>query len=165
MQAQHQSDTSLARVLLIPSQSYEISGKSIHFLFSIKQVRDILKEAAVFKVPFSPPFVDGIAQWRSQVVPVISLEARLQLETVDRKGERRFVLIRSIDKTSAQVRETLVLINAPPTIRMMNLPLQSTPVGVDWIAEKGLIRGVYEWENKFIIVVHMEKIITYECPP
>jgi chemotaxis signal transduction protein len=147
------------RVLIFPAQTPDISGNRVHFLFSVQQVKDILQKAEIFPVPFAPPYAQGIAQWRHHVVPVISLEARLEMEIVHPKEPSRLVLVRGIEKSHAQLREVFAMITVVPAMRMMDLPSSSVPITVDWFKEKSLIRGVYEWEEGFLIVVHMENIL------
>lgn len=39
-------------------------------------------DTPVQPVPFSPQYIAGVAEWRDQVLPVISLEACLGMETL-----------------------------------------------------------------------------------
>ena len=44
-------------------------------------------------------------------------------------------------------------------IRMVTLPIVCTPVAIEWIPARYLVRGVYEWEKGFLVVAHIENIL------
>jgi hypothetical protein len=42
---------------------------------------------------------------------------------------------------------------------MLTLPIECSPVSDGWIPENFFSRGVYEWEDGFLVVAHMKNII------
>ncbi|QTA86801.1 chemotaxis protein CheW [Desulfonema magnum] len=189
---------------LTPSQ---LSCGQVFFLFSVRQVEDIIKNTSVHPVPFSSPYIEGITIWRDQVVPVISLEECMGMEsTTSGSGFRllstRLIIIRILpsfsltddeknEKVSSAHGDILptaggkknfsftqeerdaffpaeeyeggarIMLRVAPGIRMLSLPISCTPLplaSVEWIPKKELVRGVYEWEEGYLTVAHMEKI-------
>lgn len=147
-----------ARALLAPTSTQGISGKPLFFLFSVFQVEDIVREVAVQKVPFSPDYAEGIALWRDYVVPVLSLEKCLGLEINGHSKERqRYILVRSVEDRENRKR---ALIKTLSGIRMISLPIKNTPVSFyHMVSNPRLVRGLFEWQGGFLLIVHLEKIL------
>jgi chemotaxis signal transduction protein len=155
------------RVVIFPAMTpEEISEGQIYFLFSIRQVEDIIKEASVHPVPFSPPYIEGITLWRDLALPVISLEKRLELAPSSFKLlSTRFITLRfPVSEKNKQFYSSIgkvpkaerMVLRVAPTIRMLSLPISSMPVpisSVKWIPRKELIRAVYEWEEGYLIAL------------
>ena len=148
-------------VLIFPAMTPKVSNKKINFLFSVNQVEDILREASVRPVPFSPPFVEGIAWWQDAVVPVMSLEACLGMETKGQKRTQRLMVVRSAVTNTSGGRKLRSMLRVDSAIRMLPLPSETIPVTADgWLKKKYLVRGVYEWERDIIVVPHLEKLLS-----
>ncbi|MDM8523354.1 chemotaxis protein CheW [Desulfococcaceae bacterium HSG8] len=176
------------KVVVFPAMSpAEISDGQIYFLFSIRQVEEIINEVSVQSVPFSPSYIEGVTLWRNHVVPVISLEELLGMETMpDKSGFRllstRLITVRILPPFSPvenpplpvsaenpqhlsyaekRKKEGRIMLRVAPTIRMVSLPIPCTPVSsVGWIPKRDLVRGVYEWEEGYLVVVHMFSIFS-----
>lgn len=149
------------QVLIFPASTPDASGKSIFFLFSVLQVEEILKETRIHSVPFCPNFAEGISEWRERVLPVISLEARLGLETAAIPEPQRLIVVRTskdVDTQSAESKGILILSSA---VRKMKLPIPCVPYQSNGLfTDNTLLKGVYEWEEGLLIVVDMEKILS-----
>ncbi len=145
------------KILISPALTpTKISGRQVHFLFSIRQVEDILKETPVYPVPFSPPHVEGIAKWRNHALPVISLEKRLGLDIRSPDAEfqksTRLIAVRALDPG-----EKYIMLRVSDAIRMFSLPISYTPApSVGWLSEDSLVKGVYEWDEGYLLVLQLK---------
>ncbi len=135
------------------------SGRQINFLFSVTQVEDVIKDVDIRSVPFSPPWVDGITRWRGQVVPVISLEKCLGLKVVNPELAERKLMIRAPGNGTGMA-EKRGIIKTVATIRMMAPPDAIPVTQTDWLPGKHLLRGIYEWNLTYLLVVDLERILT-----
>ncbi len=228
------------RAIIFPARLPPLSAegekeKRIHFLFTVAQVEDIIRyEVLVHPVPFSPPHIEGITEWRDHIVPIISLEGCLGIETQPLRGnggmlspeilsptlsptknvEDKFVgedvgdeyqglsptspaeslLPKSligdpksghghiqnqkteifsptsvfgdqntrlitvlVPQTTGDERRERLMFRVSPSIRMVSLPIPSVPVQHPEfnIRNSKLVRGIYEWESGYLVVVHM----------
>ncbi|MGD2029257.1 MAG: chemotaxis protein CheW [Desulfobacterales bacterium] len=159
MQKVSPTDASVQKVLTFAVNTPKVSDRQVYFLFSIKQMEDILMEAAVTPVPFSQPYLKGIAQWHDTVVPVISLEECLGLEHSNSREDTRLIVTQVPTKDADRLSFYRIMLQVIPPMQMLTLPIDCDPVSGIWIPEGHLVRGVYEWENKFLVVAHMEKIL------
>ena len=100
--------------------------KDEEFGFDIMSVQEIIRLPKMAKVPRTPPFVDGIANLRGVVLPIIDMRTRFGMDRVE-ETDRTRVLVIDIDgvKTGLRVdrvkQVTRVLRSdidpPPPTIR------------------------------------------------
>ncbi len=149
------------RVLIFPSSvTFGSSVGRVFFLFSLTQIEDILKETPVVDVPFSPSYVQGVSRWRNQVVPVLSLEGCLGLASNGTPDySERLVMVRS--GVSFEGRRRRSLLRVLSSIRILTLPIPCAPLSsVGWIPNHYLVRGVYKWEEGYLVVVHLENILS-----
>ena len=151
--------TTKQRVLIFPAQTPKILDRPVYFLFSLVQMEDVIMDAAVHPVPFSPPYIEGVAEWRDHVVPVLSLEECLGLKPEKSQKARRLMVVRVTKKETTTVENHRSMLRVVPPIRMATLPIECKPVSAGWIRERNLVRGIYEWEKGFLVVTHTEKIL------
>jgi chemotaxis signal transduction protein len=135
-----------------------VAGRQVHFLFSVLQVLDVTKELAVTSVPFSPPFLQGIAEWRERILPVMFLEACLGFPIEGTQQADRFIVVRMREEEGDDSGVAYGALGAPSAIRILSLPVRCTPSSNGWIARGQFIRGVYEWAEGLLVVVDMEGI-------
>lgn len=151
--------TSEQRVLIFSAQTPRVSNRQIYFLFSQHQMEDILMDTAVWPVPFSPSYIEGVAEWRNQVLPVISLEACLGMESLNSPKIQRLMVVRALRNEAAPMGIYRIMLRIVPPIRMLTLPIECFPVSDGWIPENFFAKGVYEWEDGFLVAAHMKNII------
>ncbi len=150
-------------VLIFPARTPEASGKRMHFVFSALQIEDILKETTIHSVPLCPIFTEGIAEWRGHVLPVISLEACLGLETAALPEPQRLIVVRTPKKMDTQRIEFKGILIVSSAVRKIKLPIPCMPFeSNEMLNDNTLLRGVFEWEEGLLIVVDMEKILSGE---
>ena len=147
------------RVLIFPAQVPQVSDREVNFLFSLRQMEDILLDAAVRPVPFAPPYVEGIAKWRNRVLPVVWLEKCLGMKTLDGRGQQRLMVVRTPNKGPDPAGANRIMLRVVPPIRMLTLPIDCSPASGAWLSEPNLTRGIYEWQNGFLVVAHLERIL------
>ena len=159
MQINEDTAASPGRILIFPAQLAKVGDREVHFLFSLRQMEDILMDAAVRPVPFSPAYVEGIARWRNLVLPVVSLEKCLGLASSDVRKSQRLMVVRAPQETASQPGANRIMLRVVPPIRMLTLPIDCSPVSDGWISDPNMTRAVYEWQNGFLVVAHLEHIL------
>ena len=162
MEKELSSASAYRRVIVFPAQTPRIKGRPVHFLLSVLEVADILQELAVQPVPLSPPYLEGIAEWRDRVLPVISLEHCLGLRVKSFRQSPRLVVVRIAEVESDYPGGLHGLLRVAPNMQMLSLPIQCTPASNGCIPREDMVRGVYEWKEGFLVLVHMENILRGE---
>jgi chemotaxis signal transduction protein len=159
---EHQKEVVDHKVIIYPAMTSPVNGKRIYFLFSLFQVEDIQGELKVYDVPYSAPFVEGIAVWRESAIPVICLERYLGMKPAESKSGQRFIVIRSTLRSQEGAVEMRSGIRTEREIKMIPIPDTSELVKPNGWINHGLIKGVFEWEEGFIVVPETDKIFQGE---
>jgi len=152
------------RVLIYPARTPKVSGRQVYFLFTLSQIEDIIRKLKIYSLPFTPSHIMGLAQWREQIVPVLSLEECLELPQQDMASDKynksdamRLILIHSGDKNIRGI------LSADSPIRLIPRPDScSCAASVSWLSQKELVRGLYEWDEGLLLVVNINNILNGE---
>ncbi len=159
MQNTNQISTPEQRVLIYSAQTPRVANKQIYFVFSQYQMEDILMDTPVRPVPFSPSYIEGVAEWRNQVMPVISLEGCLGMESLDSSKTQRLMVVRALKNEAAPMGIYRIMLRIVPPIRMLTLPIECSSISDRWIPENFFAKGVYEWQDSLLVVAHMKNIL------
>ncbi len=156
------------RVLIFPAMTPKIENRRVYFLFSIRQVEDIIQDVNICPVPFAPSYTEGLGWWREQAIPVISLESRLGLKRKPSRKDPGFMLIRSAGPPtraseqgppSGAVDLVRTILKVDRGIHIAALPIKCEPVATPWIPNQKFIRGAYEWDQGFLVVADINTVL------
>lgn len=152
------------RIVVFPALTSVVPGsaKQINFLLSVNQVEDVVKRVDVRPVPFSPPWVEGISRWRNHIVPVVSLEGCLGLKTPRSQKAERLLMVKSVTANGEGRTEKWGLVKTGASIRMMGIPGTRPVTRMSWIPKTHLVKGIYEWESAYLVVVDLNRILNGE---
>ena len=136
-------------------------GRKVFFLFSVRQVVEVLREVKILPVPFSPVGTEGVADWRGRVVPVLSLEKCLGINWPSERELVRTIVIRSVGKIKTEgLQDLYAIITVGAKVEQLELPLGSDAVSTpEWITEPSCLIGAYQTPNRLLLVVDIEKIL------
>ncbi len=124
------------------------------FGIDIKQIFQILKPQEVFKVPNTPPFIEGLINLRGKVMTVFNLRKRFNLPEKENDDNTKILIIRmddyllgfTVDSVSEIVRvQEEDIVETPPTI-------------TDF--DKRFLSGVAKVGEKLILLLDLQKILT-----
>lgn len=153
------------RVLIFPARSPGGLGDgALHFLFSMTQVSDIVREPAVHPVPRTPAHIIGMSVWRDRVMPVISPERCLGLPPGPAADSTdRLVALRTPVTEDGRTRTEGGMVLAGSPLQMI-APPSATPVpAADWPAVDGrYLLGLYRWAEGYLAVIHLARILAGE---
>jgi chemotaxis signal transduction protein len=151
---------------MFPARTPEIDRKRISYLFSVRQVAEVLNHPAAQPVPFSPPYTEGVAQWRGRVLPILSLEHCLGIGISEKNMPLRSIVIRSVTVDAADnLQEEYTIFKVGAAIRQLDLPLSCSPTRIPhWISDPSMLSGVYESNTTLFFVVNIENILNSKRP-
>jgi chemotaxis signal transduction protein len=166
-QAEAHAEPAAGHVLIFPARTPGVQGKQVYYLFSLRQVVDVLRQANPQPVPFSPGFAEGVSQWRGRVLPMLCLEHCLGMKTSDETIPLRTIVVRGVrlyngdnGDNGHESRDFYAIFNVGAAVRQLKLPLACNPIPVpSWITNASALSGVYEMEQTILLVVNLEKIL------
>ncbi|MBW1956662.1 MAG: purine-binding chemotaxis protein CheW [Deltaproteobacteria bacterium] len=92
--------------------------------FPIGLVQEIVKPSAITRVPNAPPYVEGIANLRGNILPVVNLRNRLGMDLKEQDEDTRVVVLKAngaatgmvVDSVSEVLHVDESTIEAPPGV-------------------------------------------------
>ncbi|MCP4354904.1 MAG: chemotaxis protein CheW [Proteobacteria bacterium] len=125
------------------------------FGVSIHEVREIISHTQVTPVPQAPAFVEGVINLRGQIIPVVDLRKRFNLESSDKKENSNVVIIEVgaevlglvVDSVSEVLNIPSGSINPPPA-------LVANGIGAEYI------KGIGQYNDKMIILIDLGRVFS-----
>ncbi len=150
-----------SQVLIFPARMPEMEGKRVFYLFSVRQVAEVLSHANVQPVPFGPRYAEGVSEWRGCILPVLSLEQCLGLKASNEQMPLRTIVARSVTKDNLDNQHEMYgIFKVGAAIRQLGFPLACEPTAIpDWVTDGSCLYGVYKMQASLLMVVNIEKIL------
>lgn len=137
----------------------------LHVLFKVADAefvvpaRDVLhmeSYTGATRVPGAPPFLAGLAQVRSKVVPVVDLRARFHLPPVERGLDARMVVV------SQQGRSVALLVDSAREVVRLDPETFRPPPEIVLREAQGFVRQVAQAGARLLLLIDFEKVIGEE---
>ncbi|KNF09485.1 chemotaxis protein, CheW-like protein [Gottschalkia purinilytica] len=120
----------------------------------IMNVREIGPYQESVKVPNSPSFVEGIINYRGNVIPIVCLKKRFSIEDSEIDTNTRIIIINLNDKQVG-----FIVDEASQTVKLDDNDIDPTPNIITGVDMK-YITGVGKLNDRLIILIDLEKILT-----
>jgi purine-binding chemotaxis protein CheW len=124
------------------------------YAVEISAVREIIRPQPVTVVPQAPPFVVGVINLRSSIVPVLDLRRRCGLPAADQTRDSRVVVV--------QVEEQSVGLQVDSVSEVISLPLDCVEPAAGLIrgaAQEQLLRGVARLDERLVMLLDLSHAI------
>lgn len=128
--------------------------------FDVARVREVLDVTTVTKVPQTPDYLRGVINLRGSVVPVVDLRLKFGMESLDSlTGACIIVLEIGIDGE-----QTVVGALADEVLEVLEIEDDAIepPPRIGTRIRTDLIRGMGRQEDKFLILLEIDRILTDE---
>lgn len=127
------------------------------FGIDIMNVKEIGPYEESISLPNTPEFIEGIINYRGNVIPVINLKKRLSIGELEITKDTRIIVINLENKEIG-----FIVDEASQTMRLDDDQIDPTPSYVKGI-DKRYITGVGKIDEKrLLILIDLEKILTDE---
>lgn len=104
-------------------------------------------------VPGAPPYVTGLVQVRSQVVPVLDLRLRFGLDPQPPTLESRIVVMKFGERLIG------ILVDSAREVQNISADLFKIPPGIVAVQSAGFIKSVAQLKDRIIMLLDSEKVI------
>jgi purine-binding chemotaxis protein CheW len=126
------------------------------FAVEVTQVREIMRMEEITRMPKSPNFVEGIINLRGQIIAVVELGKRLNLEVGERSGDTRIIVVEAeeikvgmiVDSVSEVLRVSAEAVEPSPTL--------ATDISV------AFLQGVVKQDNRLIILLDLTRVLSLQ---
>ena len=124
------------------------------FAVEIERVLEIIHTQSVFKVPNSPPYIDGLINLRGKVYTLFNLRKKFDLPSIDANAENTKVLIVNINSTYIGISVDTV----DEIIQIENSSIEEPPPTLANNA-KNFINGVAKINDKLVLLLNLDTLI------
>lgn len=119
----------------------------------ILQVQEIMRMMAITRVPQSPPGVEGVVNLRGQIMPVMDLRKRFNLEPQKYTGDSRIVVVEIHDRVIG------VIVDRVNEVLEVNASaVEATPAMARRI-NNGYVQGVVKHEERLLILLYLDRLL------
>jgi purine-binding chemotaxis protein CheW len=127
-----------------------------HFGIDIASVEGIVKVLEITKVPQAPACVEGVANLRGQVIPVVDLHKRFGMPNTEKTNETRIVV--------ANVGSTKIgmIVSAVSEVLTIDDSSIEPPPSMVSNANSAYIVGIANIEKRLIILLDLAKVLSIE---
>jgi purine-binding chemotaxis protein CheW len=127
-----------------------------NFAISVDRVLEIIQHRVMTKVPNSSQYIKGVINFRGEIVPVIDMHRRFNMEH-DESHEGMIVVIGGDSEKSGN-HIGLLVDEVEDVIEFKYRDLRKSPdMGINY--EMTFIDGVVDIDGRFIMVLNIEKVM------
>jgi purine-binding chemotaxis protein CheW len=126
------------------------------FGIEIVKVREIILMGEITRVPQTPPYVKGLINLRSTVIPVIDLRVRFDLPAADYTSESRIMVIDVGGKTIG-----IIVDAVSEVLRVSNDQIAPPPPTVAGLDQEYLT-GVVKLDTQLLLMLDVDKMLGKE---
>ncbi|HBR01247.1 MAG TPA: chemotaxis protein CheW [Ruminiclostridium sp.] len=124
------------------------------FGIEITQIYQILKPQEIFKVPNTPPFIEGLLNLRGTVLTVFNLRKRFNMPDRENDENTRIITVNVNDYLLGFIVDSVTEI-----VRVPDEEIESTPPSLVNF-DRRFLSGVAKVEDKLILLLNLKEILT-----
>lgn len=120
----------------------------------ITQVQEIIRVMETTRVPKAPNYIKGVINLRGKVIPVLDLKKRFGLAECNMNDQTRIIVVEVEDYTVGMIVDCV-----SEVLRISGQSIEPTPPVFSNLSDE-YIRGVGKIENRLLILLDTDKILT-----
>ncbi len=121
----------------------------------ISCVREVLRPQAIYPLPKTPPFIEGVINLRGHIVALIDLRKRLNAKPIEDETKKRIIVCR-VNKSIVG----LTVTSLKEIIALSEEDIRPTPEVVSMQMETDVVSGIATVGKRMIAILDLEHILT-----
>ncbi len=126
------------------------------FAINIHHVREVLKMTQVTPLPQSAHFIEGVINLRGEVIPVVDLRKRFELDSGERGEHTRIIIVEIQGNKVGLIVDSVTEVLRFPPAAIQPPPSRIAGTRTDYI------EGVGKVDDRLLIILRLDKILTTE---
>lgn len=143
--------------------SFEVTGN--RYCIDIMDIKEVVRESEITRLPDSPSFVEGIMNLRGIVIPILSLKKKLGLRDngpAPAAGQQQGGLHKLIIISVEGVLIGLLVDTLDRVFSIDTELIQSADKFADTGIDRAMIHGVVKTDEKLYLILDIKKILDIE---
>ena len=130
------------------------------FAFDISKVREVLEYTTMTKVPQTPDMMKGVINLRGSVVPVVDMRIKFGMGETEKTVNTVIIIIEiDLDDESVMIG---ALVDSVQEVMDLDSDHMEPPPSIGTQLNTDFIRGMGKLDERFIIILDIEKIFSSE---
>jgi purine-binding chemotaxis protein CheW len=130
---------------------FQLAGQE--YAFRIEQIQEIVILEQVTKTPQVPAYVEGVANLRGSIIPIINLRKLFGMEPKSTDADTRTIVVNVGDRVMGCTVDTVSQVMRIPEENIQPAPETVTGSGANYIA------GFAKINNRLLIVLEIEELL------
>jgi len=122
----------------------------------VSSVESIIKYQTITKVPHAPEYVVGITNLRGNIVPVVDLKKRLNMDQSDQSSDTRIIVALLQESKIGMVVDAVTQV-----IEIEESQIEETP-DMTMSVDTNYLKGIVKIEDNLILLLDLEKVLFAE---
>ena len=139
--------------VLLHLVTFDLLGEE--FGVPILDVREIIQMLDITPVPNAPKFVEGVINLRGQIIPIVDLRKRFNLETSETTEENRIVVVEVNNNTLG-----LIVDGDSEVLRIPEDLVKPAPALIAGGIGSEFIKGIAYYKERMIILIDLYKVFS-----
>ncbi|MEW8960049.1 MAG: chemotaxis protein CheW [Moorella sp. (in: firmicutes)] len=139
----------MARKLVVFDLAGELYGLDIF------DVREIVKDTLVTRIPQTPEFVEGVVNLRGKIIPVIDLRKRFGFEKGEKTKDARIIIVDISGQEAGLVVDSVKEVAAVDESTIETAPDVTT-------VNAAFVEGLPKKDDKIIIIIKLDLLLKVE---
>lgn len=138
--------------------TFKVSGETLGI--SIDDVKEIIEVGNITRVPMTPKFIRGVINLRGNVVALIDLSLRMELDASE-LGKRSCIILVEINSDETGINQIVGMLvdQVEEILEISNKDVQSAPMFGSKLKTE-FIQGMARVDNNFIILLEISKVLS-----
>lgn len=134
--------------------------RGIYFGINIQQIQEVIRYQEITHVPLAPSDIRGVINLRGEIVTVIDLQSRLEIIQQNNLSPIETQSYQIIVHNDGELISFLVD-GIEDILEIEEQKIEIPPATVKGKMRK-FIQGIYQMENRFLLILNVEKILHYK---
>ncbi len=135
--------------------TFELLGEE--FGVPILDVREIIVMSDITPVPNAPDFVEGVINLRGQIIPIVDLRKRFNLDMTDNNDKTRVVVVEIADNVLG-----LIVDGDSEVLRIPTDLAKPAPALIAGGIGSTYIKGIAYYKERMIILIDLHKVFSID---
>jgi len=139
-----------------PSSHISFVIENEHFAIEISKVIEILQVENLTKVPNASEFIEGILNFRGEIVPVINLQKRFNFKSFSEEGQ--IVIVVEVPSEEKLIRLGLLVNDVTDVIEIKFRDIRTVPeLGINY--NPAFLEGFVEVSGQITMILDVNKVL------